>query len=82
MIDEFLAAIAGYISGQSAEKPKRTKALASISIGLLFFIVNFTIDFIEGDIQADNILVLISLSIFLVIFCYFILLLHLSRYKK
>lgn len=73
MIDELIAAIAGYISGQSIDRPKRTRLYTSIILGGIFFLINFTRDLIERNIKVDNILVLLGLSIFVGLFSYIVL---------
>ena len=74
MIDEIGTMIAGYISGNSADKSKKLKFWASVTIGLLFFLMNFLLDlFGRNPIVLDGFLVLIGLSIVISIVVYILL---------
>ena len=74
MIDEIGTMIAGYISGNSADKSKKLKVWASVTIGLLFFLMNFLLDlFGRNPIVLDGFLVLIGLSIVISIVVYILL---------
>ena len=74
MIDEIGTMIAGYISGNSADKSKKLKVWASVTIGLLFFLMNFLLDlFGRNPIVLDSFLVLIGLSLVISIVVYILL---------
>ena len=74
MIDEIGTMIAGYISGNSADKSKKLKVWASVTIGLLFFLMNFLLDlFGRNPIVLDGFLVLIGLSLVISIVVYILL---------
>lgn len=74
MIDEIGTIIAGFISGNSANRSKKVKVWASITIGLLFFLMNFLLDlFGRNPIIFDGVLVLIGLSLGISIAVYILL---------
>ena len=74
MIDEIGAMIVGFISGNSANRRKKIKLWASITIGLLFFLMNFLLDlFGRNPITLDGVLVLIGLSLGISIVVYILL---------
>ena len=81
MIDEIGTMIVGFISGNSANKSKKVKVWASVTIGLLFFLMNFLLDlFGRNPIVLDGVLVLIGLSLAISIGVY--ILLTISSTKK
>ena len=64
MIDEIGTMIAGFISGNSTGKSRKIKVWASVTIGLLFFLMNFLLDlFGRNPIILNNILVLAGISL-------------------
>ena len=74
MIDEIGTMIAGYISGNSADKSKKLKVWASVTLGLLFFLMNFLLAlFGRNPIVLDGFLMLIGLSLVISIVVYILL---------
>ena len=74
MIDEIGAMIVGFISGNSANRSKKIKLWASITIGLLFFLMNFLLDlFGRNPIILNNVLVLVGISLVISTVAYILL---------
>ena len=74
MIDEIGTMIVGFISGNSSNKSKKVKVWVSVTIGLLFFLMNFLLDlFGRNPIVLDGFLVLIGLSLVISIVVYILL---------
>lgn len=74
MIDEIGMMIAGFISGNNAGKSRKIKVWASVTIGLLFFLMNFLLDlFGRNPIILNNVLVLVGISLVISTVAYILL---------